>query len=78
MKLVLLVFCGYFLAFVASEENSNFIVGGRNATIEEYPYMAGILNFGLSSCGGSIITPRSILTVKIFQDCYATSIYDFN
>lgn len=64
MKLILLALCGILVNSAFAEENSNFIVGGSDATIEEYPYMAGILNFGWSSCGGTIITPRSILTVS--------------
>jgi secreted trypsin-like serine protease len=66
MKLLLIVFCVSVVTFATSEENSNFIVGGENALVSDYPYMAGVLNFGLPSCGGSIITARSVLTVLIF------------
>lgn len=46
----------------ASEDTSSFIVGGTDATIEDYPYMAGVFNFGLPSCGGTIISSRTVLT----------------
>jgi secreted trypsin-like serine protease len=45
-------------------EDSSFIVGGEDASIADFPYMASVLNFGLPSCGGSIITARSVLTVN--------------
>ena len=66
MKLFFLVF-GLFIASASSfaEDTSNFIVGGSDATIRDYPYMAGVLNFGVSTCGGSILTSRSILTVGL-------------
>jgi secreted trypsin-like serine protease len=64
MKLINLVLFQLLIAFAACERSSNFIVGGENATVADYPYMAGVLNFGLPSCGGSIITARSVLTVK--------------
>lgn len=64
MKLIFLVFCGLFVDFAACEETSNFIVGGSNATVEEFPYMAAIMNFGWPTCGGAIVNSRSILTVK--------------
>lgn len=64
MKLIFLVICVFFNTFTTANESSNFIVGGSDATIREFPYMAGVLNFGLASCGGSIINPRSVLTVK--------------
>lgn len=60
----LVILCA-FVAFAASaDEGSNYIVGGEDASIEEYPYMAGVVNLGFSSCGGSIITSRSVLTVR--------------
>jgi secreted trypsin-like serine protease len=65
MKLIIVALFGVFSNFALADEGSKFIVGGSDATIEEYPYMAGILNFGWSSCGGTIINQRSILTVSI-------------
>lgn len=49
----------------STEDVSSFIVGGVDATVAEHPYMAGIFNFGLHSCGGSILSASNVLTVKI-------------
>ncbi|CAH1996466.1 unnamed protein product [Acanthoscelides obtectus] len=38
------------------------IIGGREASIMEYPYQASIQFFGKHQCGGSIITERFVLT----------------
>lgn len=63
MKLILLVLVGCCGGLVTSSENdAGFIVGGEDAFIENYPYMAGIMNLGLFNCGGSIINSRSVLT----------------
>lgn len=63
MRLILLVLAGCCAGLVTSSDNvSGFIVDGEDAFIEDYPYMAGIMNLGLSSCGGSIINSRSVLT----------------
>jgi secreted trypsin-like serine protease len=67
MKLLIAVLCALVFAVEACE-NGRFIIGGENALSKDYPYMAGVLNFGLPSCGGSIITARSVLTVKNRQD----------
>ena len=67
MKLIISVLCGFLIQLAVTEGGSNFVVGGENATIQDYPYMAGVLNFGIPSCGGSIITARSVLTEKKFQ-----------
>jgi secreted trypsin-like serine protease len=66
MRLILLVLFAFFVAAEASK-NEEFIVGGEDASISDYPYMAGVLNFGLPSCGGSIITSRSVLTVNSYS-----------
>ena len=55
----------FVVAVISAQESSSlksFIVGGSDAEIEDYPYMAGVLNFGLPSCGGAIINSRSVLT----------------
>lgn len=49
----------------ANGDSGSFIVGGRDASIEDFPYKAGILNLGRSLCGGSIINSRSVLTVHL-------------
>lgn len=63
MKLIYCLFALIFAFVSSSDESSSFVVGGRDATIEEFPYMAGVLNFGQPSCGGSIVNSRSVLTV---------------
>lgn len=60
MKFVLLVLG--LIAGLVSGDPAGFIVDGEEATIEEFPYMAGVVNLGLTSCGGSIINSRSVLT----------------
>lgn len=62
--------CAFILSFALSkaEDISSFIRGGENATIDEFPYMAGIVDKGAFetsiTCGGAIINARSILTVR--------------
>jgi secreted trypsin-like serine protease len=70
MKVLIAALLAFCFAFAAADGDSNFIVGGEYADISDYPYMAGVLNFGLPSCGGSIITARSVLTVKIHRMFY--------
>lgn len=60
MKSVLIVVLA--VLAVVSAEKTAFIVGGQDANIEDHPYMAAIFNFGLKSCGGSIINTRHVLT----------------
>nr|XP_015839971.1 PREDICTED: transmembrane protease serine 9 [Tribolium castaneum] len=38
------------------------IVGGRTATIEEYPYQVSLHYYGFHICGGSIISPVYVIT----------------
>ena len=38
------------------------VAGGRNTTIEELPYQVSMEENGEHFCGGSIITPRHVLT----------------
>lgn len=63
MKFVLLL-AGVFVVQAFGESPSNAIIGGSDATIDEYPYMAGIIHMGMFNCGGSIISARSVLTVR--------------
>lgn len=65
MKSLLVVFAFLLIVpFSKAENSSNFILGGSNATIEEFPHMVGIMNSGRFSCGGAIINSRSVLTVR--------------
>lgn len=56
------------MLFAKAEDFSSFVVGGENATIDEFPYMAGIIDTSvdlkLADCGGAIINTRSVLTVR--------------
>lgn len=60
MKSVLIVVLA--VLAVVSADKTAFIVGGQDATVQDHPYMAAVFNFGLPSCGGSIISTRSVLT----------------
>ncbi|OXA39311.1 Trypsin-4 [Folsomia candida] len=46
------------------EQEKNFrIVGGRPATIGEFPYQVSVQTYGSHVCGGSLISDRHVLTV---------------
>ncbi|XP_057328585.1 trypsin-3-like [Microplitis mediator] len=45
------------------------IVGGRNASIEEFPYLVSIQTFGYHYCGGGIISEKWALTART---CYVS------
>lgn len=64
MKLLILFVA--ILISTASAESSSFIVGGSDATIEEFPYMAAVYNLGIPflGCGGTILNARNVLTVR--------------
>lgn len=69
MKSTFLVFA-FLIVLVASKEgNSNFILGGSNATIEEFPYMAGVLRLRSFLCTGMVINSRSVITVTSKANC---------
>jgi hypothetical protein len=48
----------------AEEIISPFVVNGVDASIEDHPYMAKVWNLNWPACGGSILTQRSVLTVR--------------
>ncbi|VEN37285.1 unnamed protein product [Callosobruchus maculatus] len=51
------------------------IVGGHEASINEYPYQASIQFFGRHACGGSILTDRFILTAAhCFEEDYPSKV----
>lgn len=66
MKLATFVLFTFF-GIVSSKNASSYIVGGNDASVENYPYTARILNFGIPSCGGAVISARSVLTVSAFS-----------
>lgn len=43
-------------------ERNGRIVGGRDATIEEFPFMVSLLVINDHFCGGSILNENTILT----------------
>lgn len=57
-----ILFLSIFLAVEANKNHSNFILGGIDASIEDFPYMAEIHTIILPTCGGSILTTRNVLT----------------
>ena len=46
------------------------IIGGKKATVGEFPWQVKIMKNGLMSCGGTIIDERTIVTAA---HCFATS-----
>lgn len=60
LSLVLISLIAASTAMMTGPESA--IIGGSDATVEEFPYMAGIFNLGLYTCGGAIINERSVLT----------------
>ena len=43
-------------------ERSGRIVGGRDATIEEFPYIVGLYYRNAHGCGGAILNANTILS----------------
>lgn len=64
MKLILLVIVIFVACASSYEDLAGLIIGGSDATIEEFSYMAGVFTLGLFRCGGSVISARSVLTVS--------------
>jgi hypothetical protein len=61
--IALIIFCSFICA--SSQEGiSQHVVNGEDARIEDYPYMAHIFTTRLPTCGGAILTPRSVLSVR--------------
>lgn len=76
MKFVLLLI-GVYVVHAFGESPSNAIIGGSDATIEEYPYMAGIIHMGMFNCGAAIISARSVLTVCAIKFLARTDYVNF-
>lgn len=76
---VLFAVAAFVLTIASSKaDSSSFIIGGSDAAIEDYPYMAGVMNFGFTSCGGSIISARNVLTAAhciLFNNPAAISVF---
>lgn len=65
-SLILLFIGATLIASSSSEETSSLIIGGQDAAIDEFPYQARIMHFGLPVCSGTIINSRNVLTVQKF------------
>jgi hypothetical protein len=60
LVLILVGLASFSAVFAASE----FVVNGEDASIRDHPYMAKVWNLRFPSCGGAILTSRSVLTVS--------------
>jgi secreted trypsin-like serine protease len=49
----------------ADEDISKSVINGEDASIEDHPYMAHVFTLFMSTCGGSILNTRNVLTVKL-------------
>lgn len=65
MKQLILIFCVF--GSVVPQANRQ-LINGLDASINTYPYMAGIHTNSVFTCGGAIINFRSILTVRNLTD----------
>lgn len=61
---ILLTFLILFVFSSADEDISKSVINGEDASIEDHPYMAHVYTLFLSTCGGSILNSRSVLTVS--------------
>lgn len=62
----------------ADQAVSEFIVNGDDASIRDHPYMAKVWHLNLPSCGGAILTSRSVLTVRIIEKQLQMKLTEFN
>ena len=65
MKSLFSILCAVLIFSATAEENSNFIVGGEDSLVRDHPYMAGVLNFNIPTCGGTINILDSRYELKI-------------
>lgn len=75
----------YFISVATEEETGAIelldhrIVGGRNASICDYPYQVSVQYLGRHICGGAIIGPKWVITtarclVKLVVTIYLNSL----
>ncbi|XP_055904065.1 trypsin beta [Eupeodes corollae] len=62
LTLIVGFFCIASVALEDSSEDNDRIIGGRNIAITEAPYQISMQNKGIHFCGGSIISPKVVLT----------------
>lgn len=67
MKSLLLAL--FFAVLVAADDPTDFIIGGSDAILGQFPYMVSIRYLPLFNhgCGGGILNQRWVLTVKKVQ-----------
>ncbi|KAJ8668405.1 hypothetical protein QAD02_010068 [Eretmocerus hayati] len=73
----LILYCSTSTGSPDAEERSPRILGGFNASIESYPYMASIRYARSHVCGGTIISPDVVLTAAqcISEDFFLDLLY---
>ena len=66
MKLASIASIFFALVIFASsqEEISQAVVNGEDAAIEDFPHMAHIFTTIFPTCGGAILSQRTVLTVS--------------
>ncbi len=47
---------------IAGPARDSRVIGGQNADVGEYPWMAELFYFDLPSCGGTLVSERFVLT----------------
>lgn len=72
-----------FVAFCAvcsstDQDVAGLVINGQDADIRDYPYMANVFHFTLPTCGGAILTQRSVLTVSLIVDGVGRVASNFN
>lgn len=70
MKVLLVTFLNFlFISHGLSQFIYPQLIGGRQTSISNYPYLAGIFTRNFFTCGGAIINFRSVLTVSDKKMC---------
>nr|AAQ75386.1 trypsinogen [Pediculus humanus]AAQ82537.1 trypsinogen [Pediculus humanus] len=57
-----LVACALGASIPNVQEEEGYIVGGKNTSISEVPYLVAMLNNGNFFCGGSVVAPNLVVT----------------
>jgi hypothetical protein len=67
MKLALIISLIFASAIFPSNQEgiSQHVINGEDAAIEDHPHMAHIYTTFLATCGASILSPRTVLTVSL-------------
>lgn len=69
MKLIAVTSLFILSAFVVSadQEVGGLVINGEDANIRDHPYMTKVWTLMYPTCGGAILTSRSVLTVRILN-----------